>query len=521
MKKLTRIIALMLCVVILLAACGSNPKVDTDTPGDSETISERKTNSDSFTYALRNGPERLDPQFNVSVFGTTCLKPIYETLIYKNIETGEFEPYLATEWEYLEDNTTLRVKLRDDVYFHNGDKMTADDVKYSIERVTTHPATATLYGAFDGEKTEVIDENTVDIKLKYQFAPAISYLAMIRASIVSKDYTENISAEEFGMEPMGTGPFKFLDWVVGDRITYERNEEYWGDKPEYKDLTIRIIPENTTRFIELETGNIDGADAIDGADIDRIRNGQTKNIDLYTGEGLKLYYWIMWDGDEAFKDIRVRKAIAHALDQQTIIDVSYGSSAVFSDSTIASKVFGYKAQPSYEYNPELSKELLKEAGYENGLDFLVCSETNQPHIRALEAAQSMLGKVGISLKIETHDTSIYQQMDQEKKIHFMLGNLTAISGDPDQTYSRMYSTGPWTESSQDPKINELLEAGRKEIDIEKRKAIYAELQEYIYENVIKIPLLELVTGYAVRDYVEYFPGDPANSPELAKITFKK
>lgn len=519
MKRTLIIIALIMSTLLFISACATNQNQSSDV--SKETPVERKTSHDSFIYALRNGPERLDPQFNVSVFGTTCLKPIYDTLIYKNIETGEYEPFLATEWEFIDDNNTiLRVKLREDVYFHNGEKMTAKDVKYTLERVTSHPATATLYEAFDGKNTEIVDEYTVDIKLKYAFAPAIPYLAMYRAAIINKDYCENMSDEEFGMKPMGTGAFKFVEWIVGDRIVYVRNEDYWGTKPAYKDLTIRIIPENTTRFIELETGNIDGADAIDGADIDRIRKGETEHIDLYTGQGLKLYYWIMWDGDEALKDIRVRKAIAHALDQQTIIDVSYGSSAVISDSTIASKVFGYEPQPSYEYNPELSKQLLKEAGYEKGLDFLVCSETNQPHIRALEAAQSMLKEVGINLTIETHDTSIYQQMDKEKKIHLMLGNLTAISGDPDQTYSRMYKTGYWTESSSDPKINELLEAGRKEIDNEKRKEIYAELQKYIYDNVIKIPLLELVTGYAVRDYVDYFPADPANSPELRLITFK-
>ena len=155
------------------------------------------------------------------------------------------------------DETTIVFHLRDDVYFHDGNRMTAEDVIFSLCYGAQSNFTSTLFGAIDPENTKALDDYTVELKLLYAYAPIMDAIACYRGAIISKAAFESMGADEFGRAPVGTGPMKFSQWVAGDRIELVGFDEYWGEKPAFDNMTIRFILEDSSRAIELETGGVD------------------------------------------------------------------------------------------------------------------------------------------------------------------------------------------------------------------------------------------------------------------------
>ena len=267
MKKSKLISALLvLCIVFtcVLTACGK--KGGAAPEGEGGTTAVR----DVLNYGMPQEPGKLDPQNDSLLVTKMTNKQIYDTLFTVDDESKEICANLATEWTWTDD-LTLDVTLRDDVYFHNGEKLTAADVAFTLERCAVGNATATLFASFDVENTAVVDDTHITIKMKAPYASALNILANAISGIVCKSYAESVDETTFGREPVGSGAFKFVEWVSGDHITLVRNDEYWGQKPAYTTLNLRIINDNGARAIELETGGIDLTDSLNISDITRFK----------------------------------------------------------------------------------------------------------------------------------------------------------------------------------------------------------------------------------------------------------
>jgi len=282
MKKLF----LLLSVLFMLgvAACGAAPETPATEPTslpvvqeEGETVEEPTEAApvveegpirrEVLTVAIGQEPPTLDV-YNASndvVFQVS--DTIYESLL-TNVD-GTYEPWLAESYEIVDD-TTIVFKLRDDVYFHDGSKMTADDVLFSILRAQASNFTSTLFGAIDPENSKVVDETTVEFKLTYPFAPIMEAFANYRGAILSKAAFEAGGTETFGRNPVATGPMKMKQWVAGDRIELELFDQYWNEKPAFDNLVYRVILEPSSRTIELETGGVDISFDLPTADWDRI-----------------------------------------------------------------------------------------------------------------------------------------------------------------------------------------------------------------------------------------------------------
>lgn len=513
LKKIKFMVALTLAVFCLagsmsLSAYAADKKI---------TIP--KKDRDVLVVGAENEPGGLDISNQTTQGAMTAASPAFETLIKKNDETGEYEPWLATEWKWIDDKT-LAITIRDDVYFHNGEKLTAEDVKYTIARLAKGSATASLYSSFDGANSKVIDDTHIEIPFKDVCAPAIALLSSPGANVVNKKYVEEVGDAAFNRKPVGTGPFKFVSWVSGDSITYERFDKYWGKTSEYKTLLLRILPDLSARMMAVENGDVDIALILLPTFTEKLKAGEVPGVDLYAVPGVYMYWLAMNENFEPFKNLKVRQAIAHAVDTSQVAAASWGANCTVLSSIAPKSCWGYKEAEPFEYNIAKAKELLKEAGYPNGFEVTyIVSEVTNPS-NAAEAVQALLSQIGIRCKLEKYTTSTWQAKVLDGSATLSFGGLTVSTGDISQAVMHLASTSPQiTYRWNDPKMDGMIELGMKELDPEKRYQIYSELQDHVLENVYDIPILNTLYTFACRDYVKGFVPHSRMLLDWASITF--
>lgn len=511
-------ILLVLSILLSLTACGNSGNTSTANENTNANAGTPEVR-DTLVYGMPQEPGKLDPQNDSLLVAKMTNKQIYDTLFVVDDETKEIGPNLATEWAWTDD-LTLDVTIRDDVYFHNGEKLTAEDVAYTLKRCAVGNATATLFDSFDVENTVVVDETHITIKMKTPYAPALNVLANAMSGIVCKSYAESVDETTFGREPIGSGAFKFVEWVSGDHITLTRNDEYWGHKPAYQTLNLRIINDNSARAIEIETGGIDLTDSLNISDVDRFQ--ENPNIQTYVEPSTKVVYMAFNCENPIFANEKVRLAIAHAIDTESVCKAAYGNGAIVATSSMPSTVWGYKNIGTYEYDVELAKQLLVEAGYPNGFSFNTVCPNVAASIKTAEAVKAFLAEVGIDMTIEQYDAATWRGTKlRDGTADSAPYNLTADTYDPDQNYMHLYAdSGYVTVSTQDETVNQLLEDGRCETDNETRAAIYAELQQYIYDHAIVIPLVENIINYSAQPYVKGFVPNVGVQPDLKYVYFE-
>lgn len=483
---------------------------------DGSEVSSKAENKDTLVVAVSTEPTSLDPQYNSLIAGMTIERQIYDTLVTMNPDTGEIEPCLASEWEW-EDDLTLNMTLRSDVVFQNGEKMTAEDVVFTIKRLGEGSATASLYSSFDGDNTMAIDDNHVQIKFSTEYAPALRMLANTRASVVCKSYVESVGNDEMARKPMGTGAFKFEDWVTGDRITLSKNDICWNRVPSYETLAIRFVTDQTARAIELETGGVDVTMELATSDIEALQAG-IDGCDVYAVGGFKQYWLGFNENDPYLSDSRVRRAIAMTLNVDQMVQAAYGISAVTMDSCLGTGLFGYKSMPTYENDLEGAKALLAEAGYPNGFDIDLVISQAAWNTKMAELINMFLGQVGINVNIQTFDGATESSMRANGEETLFIGNLTCNTADADQWFSLMLSNSTKkSDAKSDEVLNKMILDARAELDTEKRAQAYADLQQYVYDNALVIPLAQAVQYYGTRDYVEGFVPDAGLIPDFSLV----
>ena len=214
----------------------------------SRRAAEGTTAEETLTIAISGEPTTLDPYAHSVYYGFIPTTLLFDTLITKDAD-GAYAPELATEWEFIDD-LTLRVKLREGVTFHNGNPLTADDVKYTLKVASESSFSSTLFACIDNDATAVIDDLTLDIKLKYAYAPLLEVLSSFRASIVDKE-TYEADPDSYARNPVGTGPMQMSNWFSGDRIELTAFDHYWGDATCLSDLCVprdcgSILPDDRT-----------------------------------------------------------------------------------------------------------------------------------------------------------------------------------------------------------------------------------------------------------------------------------
>lgn len=315
-----------------------------------------------------------------------CLEPLYQ------FEPGSTRPIPALAEECIpnENATEWTCKLRKGIKFHDGTDFNADAVIFNFERwrFTNHPYHfpnqvfeyyAEMWGGFDDDSlitaVEKVDDYTVRFKLAAPLAPFLANLAMDMFAISSPAAIQKYG-DQYGMPSVGcvgTGPFKFKEWVEGDHITVVANDEYWGGRPKIDEIVWRVIPDDSARFLALKAGDIH---ATEQATVEDLAAAEADpNLYILTRPALNTAYLAFNYKIKEFQDIRVRRAVAHAINKQALVQNFYGKYGLVAKTFIPPVMWGYNdAIQDWEYNPELSKQLLAEAGFPNGLSEVTIAE---------------------------------------------------------------------------------------------------------------------------------------------------
>lgn len=473
MKKMLSLVIVVALCFTMLAGCG----------GSKTAGSEPAEKKDELIVGLAAEPKALDPHPVNDVPSGNGLVQIYESLITQDVDMN-IEPQLAESWKQIDD-LTWEFKLKEGVKFHNGEELKASDVKFSFIRAAESARIGHIVGMIDAENIEIVDDYTVRIPTKEPFSALLPSLCHTGAMILNeKAVTE--AGEAYGDNPVGTGPFKFVEWKRGDSLTFERFDDYHGEKAGVKKLVMRIIPERTNRVIELETGGIDVCYDVGANDIKRLE--ENEGIDVYRKISFSTSYLGLNCLKEPFSDMKVRQAINYALDVDAIVNSVLKGVGTTAKGPLTPNVPGAKLDlKPYGYDLEKAKQLLKEAGYENGFKTELWTNENKDRINMAEIIQAQLKEVGIEVEVKILEWgAMLEGLNNKEQQMFILGwgNST---GDPDTGlyapfHSSKHGKGGNRVCYTNKHVDELLELGRKTFDTEKRNEIYAEIQQIVYDE---------------------------------------
>lgn len=450
---------------------------------------------DGLTVGLPGDAKALDPHQSVDNMSFSVLKQLNEPLVTMDSKTKEIVPVLAEKWEIL-DPTTYKFTLKKGVKFHNGDELTAEDVVFSFKRINDPKS---FYGKskgkyIDPEGYEILDKYTLIIKT---VSPSAGWLGGMRhpyANILSKRAVEE-AGEEYFRNPVGTGPFKFKNWVKGEKIELERFDDYHGKKANFKNLTFLVLPDDSSRVIALETGKVDFIYGVPPNDIERL-NGmpRTKVVEV---PGLILMHMFANTQKKPMSDPRVRKAIELAINKDAYGQVVYQGRYIPSVGPIlpVSNFFPEGAQP-YPYDPAKARELLKEAGYPDGFTAKLWIGNFPDRVSGATVIQSMLAEVGIKVEVTVYEAGVFDGLGTSKDYDLAIrtaGMQTSRdAGDYFHILFHSASIGGynWSQMS-DPQLDKMLDEANMEMDPGKRKellqGIWTRLDELHPDITLTIP----------------------------------
>ncbi|MBE9476350.1 MAG: ABC transporter substrate-binding protein [Proteobacteria bacterium] len=462
----------------------------------------------NLTVAFPRELESLDAYQNSSRGGVILARHIWDGLMYRDPASGKYVGNLATEWRWVDDKT-LEFNLREGVKFHNGEAFNADDVVFTMNYIAD-PANAVkpqrnaswIAGA------EKVDDFTVRILLKEPFPAAFEYLAG-PVVIYPNEYFSEVGTEGMGTAPIGTGPYKVTGQKQGERIDLKRYADYHSDSPKGKasieEITWRFIPETNTQFAELISG---GVDWIWQVPADQAERFKTLGDFVVSNESTMRIGYIGFDasdryGDTPFDDVRVRRAVAHAIDRQGIVDSLLKGASIVVNSACFPSQFGCEQDiPTYDFNPEKARELLTEAGYADGFETPFAAYRNRDYA---EVMMANLSNVGITTSLNYLKYAALRDKVQNGEIPFQFMTWGSFSINDVSAITSNFFKGGKDDYARDPQIIEWLTEADSITDAARREELYSMALKRIAEQVYWLPLFSYNTNYIYGAGLEFTP----------------
>ncbi|RAI02038.1 peptide ABC transporter [Acuticoccus sediminis] len=458
---------------------------------------------DTITIDLVNEPSSLDPHGQWNPDSYYVYRNIFDNMVTRD-DAGEIIPQVATEWEQVSD-TEVRFTLRDDIVFHDGTPLTADDVVFSVARITDPGFGSPQLGQFNkiiGAKAE--DGHTVVLTTDGPYPVLLAQL--VKLSIVPKHVVEEVGNDAFNLAPVGSGPYAFGEWQRGVSVTLAKNDDYWGEPGVFQTALFRAVPDGATRVADLKAGT---ADLVVSLDSDQARELETdprvKPLTVLTERVAFLGLNTM---KPPFDNPDLRKAMAYALDKEGITEglLQGGETPV---GELASPAhFGWvDGIEPYPYDPEKAEALIAEAGAAGtAVTFDTAPVYDQ---RIVQAVQQMLSDVGIDVEISLTDMSTYLGKARSPEVanrpQISFGRWSCACQDADGImYPLLHSSSSWSRY-QNPEVDALLDEARSSLDDEVRLAAYGKVHQIVKDEVAILPLYQAAALYGANAALEWTP----------------
>ncbi len=522
--KILRILVLLAFVGVLVLAASGTPEVKAEEPKSGGTLTVAVPN---IVHLDCNG---------VNQYGLNEIAQLfYETLVDRNTE-GEVVPLLIKEIEISDDGLVHTWTLQSGVKFHDGTDFNAEAVKWNLERKINN--TLPMWDLIPFETIEAVDDLTVKVTLSRPFAAIYNILHVKTFSMYSPSFVEEVGDDALKSQASGTGPFMVEEYVPNEILKLKKNPNYWQEGLPYLDeITFRVVPDNNTRATMLEAGDADIAGFLSIQDLERFKVND--EIAVHSGVSSRHFYLALNMSNPPLDDVRVRKAINHAVDKEGIAQMVFlGYVAPAKAVIVNPAVSGYAEAGYYEYDPEKAKELLAEAGWtdtngdgnidKDGEELVLVLRTRKGttpgDIETAELVQGMLSDIGIKVDIDIVDTASFlaelnKPIEEENYPKYDLCNLSwgTFTGDAEYVLKTYYACDAWPPRYWDYShyCNEEVDKMIAEADtvptLEERNAIYAEVIKQVWDDAPTLILFDGLSTVAARSYVKGLYLDPAQT----------
>jgi len=487
--------------------------------------------AEEVTIGISSEPSAMDPHYHNLGPNNAFASNVYDALIIQD-EQQSLTPGLAVSWKPVSD-LVWEFKLRQGVKFHDGTDFNADDVIFTAERAPNVANSPSSFGTYlKGKTFKKIDDYTVQVSTEKPYPLMAVDLSNIQ--IISSEVGADVTTPAFndGTAMIGTGPYKFVEWVPSDRIVLTANDGYWGEKARFTKVTLKPIKSNPTRVAALLSGDVDMIDNVPTSDIETLK--KQSGLELVQGISNRVIYLHMdrfrdnspfitgTNGKNPLNDLRVRKAFSMAINREAIVDRVMEGVAIPAGQLLPPGFFGTSENlKPMAYDPAQAKALLAEAGYPNGFGITIHGP-NDRYINDAKIAQAigqMLTRIGIDAKVETMPRNVYFRAassggpNGEPKFSFILvgwGSGTGEASSPLRSLLHTYDKAAGFGASNrgrysNPEADKLIEEALATVDDAKRADLLAKATEIAIDDVGIIPLHYQVNTWAVKKGLKYIP----------------
>ncbi|HEX2241176.1 MAG TPA: ABC transporter substrate-binding protein [Actinomycetota bacterium] len=555
-KRSGRLLALLLVLGLLAAACGGGETTD---DGDGGAQLEDGV---TLTFGTSADPVVLDGALVSDGESLRAIDQIFEGLVTLAPGGTELEPALAESWEISDDGLEYTFNLRDGVKFHDGTDFNADAVCFNFERwynfkgsfqnesASYYYQTVFGYGGFANKPgspensnyagCEATDDLTVVLRVKNASTSLLGALTLPSLTIASPAALQEFDADAgkvdaegifrptgtFATEhPIGTGAYKFEEWVRGDHLTLVRNEDYWGEFPgNVETLIFKPIPDPAARLQALQTGEIQGYDLVDPQDYETITGDE--NLQLLNRPAFNVGYVGFNQAQEPLDDIAVRQAIAHAINRQEVVDAFYAGQGVVAKEFMPPELFGYADDVTeYEYDPDKAKQLLEDAGYTLPVEinFAYPTDVERPYMPDPQANfEAMVADLEdccfkVNKESATWSPDYLDNVNSGRYGAYLLG-WTGDFADPDNFVGTFFQDEQKAWAHGNKEIYDILDRAEAETDEEARIELYEEANRLIMEELPGLPYVHTQPGLAFAANVTGYQPSPISLEPFRLVT---
>jgi peptide/nickel transport system substrate-binding protein len=481
MRKLTFVVTILACLVTPVAAQTTKQVLTIDVPNDAAT---------------------LDPHLQWDTDSYGVYRNIFDNLLTRGA-TGKIVPQIASTWRFVDD-THVEFDIRADVKFQDGTPLSADDVVFSVKRITNPAFKSPQLSQFDQvADAEALGPTKVGLTLKKPYPVLLAQL--VKLSIVPKAYVERVGDQEFNLKPLGSGPYKLRGWQKGVQVTLDANESYWRGKPPFKTTIFRAVPDVATRVADLKTGRADLIRLLPPDDAIALKSDTRLAVLTVPTERVGNLFINAQAGPTV--DVRVRRAIAYAIDKQGLVDALLQGFGKPVNSVGAEPVFGYLPDVAgYDYDPARARALIRDAGAEGAaITFLTSPAFDR---RLVEAIQQMINDVGLKVEVVMLDHATFLRRRQGTPADaggLAIGTWSCACQDADGIIFPLFRSGSTWSKYSNPAYDTAVDAARNTLDEANRLAEYRKAYEILREDVPGLGLYQYFASYGARKELKWQP----------------